>query len=74
MRWWEPTPEEPELFDWWRPLLRASHRARLAEVPWPIHVDEFSLAGYVERGRGRSLIWVYAHRVNRGEMLVDDGG
>jgi hypothetical protein len=74
MRWWEPTPGEPELLDWWRPLLRASHRARLAEVPWPIHFDEFSLAGYVERGRGRPLIWVYAHRINRGEILVDDGG
>jgi hypothetical protein len=74
MRWWEPTPGEPQLFDWWRPLLEASKRARLEEVPWPIHVDEFTLGGYVERGQRRPVIWVYVHRANRGEILVDSGG
>jgi hypothetical protein len=74
MRWWEPTAGEPELFDWWRPLLNASRRARLEEVPWPIHVDEFTLAGRVERGRQHAVIWVYEHRVNEGEILADSGG
>jgi hypothetical protein len=74
MRWWEPIPEEPELFDWWRPLLQASQRARWEEVQWPIHVEEFNLAGRVERGRRQAVIWVYTHRVNRGEILVDSGG
>jgi hypothetical protein len=74
MRWWEPTPGEPELFEWWRPLLQASHDARVEQVPWPIHVDEFRLCGNVERGARQPVIWVYEHRVNRGEILADWGG
>jgi hypothetical protein len=74
MRSWEPTPGEPELFDWWRPLLEASKRARWEEVPWPIHVDQFTLGGHVERGKKQAVIWVYVHRANQGEILADWGG
>jgi hypothetical protein len=74
MRWWEPTQGEPQLLDWWRPLLEASKHARLEEVPWPIHVDEFALGGRVERGKRHPVIWVYVHRANRGEILADAGG
>jgi hypothetical protein len=74
MRWWEPTQGEPQLLDWWRPLLEASKHARLEEVPWPIHVDEFALGGRVERGKRDPVIWVYVHRANRGEILADSGG
>jgi hypothetical protein len=70
MRWWRPSPDEPELFDWWRPLLAFSRRAREERVPWPVHVGEFELCGRVERGT-RPAIWIYEHRANRGELLVD---
>lgn len=73
MRWWQPEPGEPELFDWWRPLLRASHRARIDEVPWPIYIDEFKLAGRIDRA-SRPPIWGYVHRRTDGELLVDDDG
>jgi hypothetical protein len=73
MRWWQPSPEEPELFDWWRPLLAASQRARADEVPWPIHPDEFELRGHVDRGR-RPAVWVYEHRANQQELLCDADG
>jgi hypothetical protein len=74
MRWWEPTAGEPELFDWWRPLLNASRRARLEEVPWPIHVDGFRLGGRVDRGGSKPPIWVYVHRRTNFEVLADDSG
>jgi hypothetical protein len=74
MRWWEPTPGEPELFDWWRPLLAASTRARFEEVRWPIYVDEFRLGGRVDRGRLKPPVWVYVHRRTNCEVLADDSG
>ncbi|HEX6313056.1 MAG TPA: hypothetical protein VF152_15700 [Acidimicrobiia bacterium] len=70
MRWWEPSPDEPELLDWWRPLLLVSRKARAERAFWPVHVDEFRFAGRVERGK-RPAIWVYEHRANAGEILVD---
>jgi hypothetical protein len=73
MRWWRPTAGEPELMEWWRPLLKASHRARLEEVPWPIHIDEFTLGGRVDRG-SRPAVWVYVHRGSGREILADDDG
>jgi hypothetical protein len=74
MRWWEPTPDEPELMAWWRPLLAASHRARFEAVPWPIYVDEFRLGGRVDRGRSKPPVWVYVHRRTKCEILADDSG
>jgi hypothetical protein len=73
MRWWEPSPDEAELFDWWRPLLAASRHARDEKVYWPIHVDEFAFTGRVER-RPRPAIWVYEHRRSGRELLVDAEG
>jgi hypothetical protein len=70
MQWWHPSPDEPEIFDWWRPLLVVSRRARAEQIPWPVHLDEFVLGGRVERGK-RPAIWVYEHRANGGEILVD---
>jgi hypothetical protein len=70
MQWWYPSPDEPELLDWWRPLMLVSGRARAERIPWPIYVEEFALGGRVERGK-RPAIWVYEHRVNGGEILVD---
>jgi len=70
MRWWHPSPDEPEILDWWRPLLVVSRRARAEQIPWPVHLDEFVLGGRVERGK-RPAIWVYEHRANGREILVD---
>ncbi len=72
MRCWQPEPGEPELFDWWRPLLAAAGRARREEVPWPIHIDEFALLGRVERSP-RPAIWLYRHE-GGGILPVDAGG
>jgi hypothetical protein len=73
MRLWQPSPDEPELFDWWRPLLIVSRLVREERVPWPVHVDEFTFSGRVERGR-RPAIWVYEHKRSGGEVLVDWSG
>jgi hypothetical protein len=73
MRCWMPSPDEPELFDWWRPLLAVSSRVRAERVPWPVHVDEFAFQGRIDRGP-RPAIWVYEHRANGGEVLADWDG
>jgi hypothetical protein len=73
MRWWQPALGEPELMQWWQPLVAASRRARLEQVCWPIHVDEFTLGGRVDRG-SRPSVWVYVHRRSGGEVLADEDG
>ena len=70
MELWQPSPDEPELFDWWRPLLVVGRRAREARIYWPIHIDEFEFKGRVDRG-SRPAVWVYEHRKTGREMLVD---
>ena len=70
MEFRQPSPDEPELFDWWRPLLAASCRARDDRMPWPIHIDEFQLFGCVER-TSSPAIWIYEHRFSGGKMLAD---
>ena len=49
MELWSPPHDRPHLFEWWRPLLLASQQARRRRLPWPIHLDEFRLAGRVLR-------------------------
>jgi hypothetical protein len=73
MEWWCPSPDKPELFDWWRPLLTVSRRARAERILWPVHVDEFDFVGRIDRGK-RPAIWVYEHRANGGEILADWSG
>ena len=73
MRWWTPGDGQPELFDWWRPLLLAARRAWVDEVPWPIHIDDFALLGRAER-RSKPDVWAYAHHRSRGELYVDNDG
>jgi hypothetical protein len=73
MELWSPPHDKPHLFEWWRPLVLASERARRGRVPWPIHVDEFRLAGRVLRG-GRRDVWIYEHHANGGSLCVDATG
>jgi hypothetical protein len=73
MKLWYPPTDAPHLLEWWRPLLMASRAARAEEVPWPIHVDDFSLRGRVDRG-SRPAIWVYRHPANGGELYLDCTG
>jgi hypothetical protein len=73
MELWSPKPGDAELFEWWRPLMLASRRARAERFPYPIHVDEFRLAGRVIRA-GRPDVWIYDHRANGGSVCVDDTG
>jgi hypothetical protein len=70
MRWFTPSADEPELLDWWRPLMALSRQVRAERIPWPVHVDEFEFCGRVDRG-SRPGIWVYEHKSNDGEVLVD---
>ena len=78
MRWWQPNAGEPELIDWWRPLLAAARRARHEGVQWPIHPDEFELVGRVVRAgdaRDEPDVWIYRHETAVGFLSVDaDGG
>ena len=50
-----------------------SRRARIERFPWPVHLDEFRLAGRVRR-QGRPDIWIYDHHENRGSVCVDSQG
>jgi hypothetical protein len=73
MQLWSPPHDKPHLFEWWRPLLLASQQARRRRVPWPIHLDEFRLAGRVVRD-GRPDVWIYEHHANRGSLCIDATG
>ena len=73
MRWWHPAPDEPELLDWWRPLLTVCRLARDDDIPWPIHLEDFDLVGRVRRS-GRPDVWSYRFRLLDGPLLVDDEG
>lgn len=73
MHIWRPPHDAPHLLEWWRPLLLVSRRARLERVPWPLHVDEFRLAGRVVRS-GRPDVWLYEHHENGGTLCVDGTG
>jgi hypothetical protein len=70
---WSPPHDRPHLFEWWRPLMLVSRRARVERFPWPVHLDEFRLAGRVRR-QGRPDIWIYDHHENRGSVCVDATG
>lgn len=70
---WHPPTDQPHLLEWWRPLLLASRAARLARCPWPIHPDELTLRGRVDRG-ARPSIWIYKHAESRGELYLDSTG
>ena len=69
---WSPPHDAPRLLAWWR-LLLVSRRARLERFPWPVHLDEFRLAGRVNR-QGRPDIWIYDHHENGGSVCVDATG
>jgi hypothetical protein len=73
MELWSPEPGDRELFDWWRPLVLAARRARAERFPYPIHIDEFRLAGRVIRP-DRPDVWIYDHMANGGSVCVDDMG
>jgi hypothetical protein len=73
MRWWKPTPGQPERLDWWRPLVAVSRRAEFEQVRAPVVVGEFTLGGRVDRGR-RPAVWVYVHRRTTQEVLADSDG
>jgi hypothetical protein len=73
MQLWSPPHDRPHLLEWWRPLLLASARARQQRIYWPIHLDEFRLAGRVVR-HGRPDIWIYEHHANGGSLCVDATG
>ncbi|HEY3095226.1 MAG TPA: hypothetical protein VGK05_00150 [Acidimicrobiia bacterium] len=73
MDFWQPARGEPELMEWWRPLVAASHRARVERVFWPIYIEEFALGGRVDRG-SRPSVWVYVHLRTKGEVLADGEG
>jgi hypothetical protein len=70
---WSPPHDAPHLLEWWRPLMLVSRRARLERFPWPVHLDDFRLAGRVRR-QGRPDVWIYDHHENRGSVCVDATG
>lgn len=73
MELWSPPHDAPHLLEWWRPLILVSRRARAERFPWPVHIDEFRLAGRVKR-QGRPDIWIYDHHENGGSVCVDAAG
>jgi hypothetical protein len=70
---WYPPDDEAPLLEWWMPLLLAAAAARRERVPWPIHFDDFSLQGRVDRA-GRPAIWIYQHHASRRELNLDSTG
>jgi hypothetical protein len=73
MELWSPPHDAPHLLEWWRPLILVGRRAWAERFPWPVHVDEFRLAGRVDR-RGRPDVWIYEHHANGGSLCVDGAG
>jgi hypothetical protein len=73
MRLWRPPPDEPQLHEWWLPLLALSRRVRAERMYWPIHIDQFALEGRIDRDP-RPAIWVYVHGGSLEELLVDGDG
>jgi hypothetical protein len=73
MELWSPPRDAPHLLEWWRPLMLVSRRARVERFPWPVHLDEFQLAGRVVRA-GRPDVWIYEHHDNGGSLCVDAAG
>jgi hypothetical protein len=53
--------------------LLASQQARRRRLPWPIHLDEFRLAGRVLR-EDRPDVWIYEHHANGGSLCIDATG
>ena len=70
---WHPPADQPQLLEWWNPLLLASQAARAERCPWPIHIDDVMLMGRIDRGP-RPAIWVYKHAESRGELYLDSTG
>ena len=70
MRWWRPQAGEPELLDWYRPLLEVARQALDDEFPWCVHVQDFEVFGRVRR-QGRPDIWVYVCTGTGRELYVD---
>ncbi|MGH9185331.1 MAG: hypothetical protein ACRD0U_05900 [Acidimicrobiales bacterium] len=68
-----PSPAEPRLVDWWKPLIRVSRQVRRERMHWLIHLDEFFYVGRMEQPRGPDVS-VYRHGRARGEFYVDDEG
>ncbi len=73
MELWRPPNDSPHLLEWFRPLMLASRAAREAQIPWPIHPDDFVLSGRVDRS-GRPPIWIYGHPEAGGELYLDPSG
>lgn len=73
MELWYPPTDQPHRLEWWRPLILAGERAREAEIPWPIHLDDVILVGRVDRA-SRPSIWVYRHARTGGELYLDPAG
>lgn len=73
MELWSPPHDAPHLLEWWRPLMLVARRAWADRFPWPVHLDEFRLAGRVKR-QGRPDVWIYEHHGNGGSVCVDATG
>lgn len=73
MELWSPPHDAPHLLEWWRPLMLVARRARSERFPWPVHLDEFRLAGRVKR-QGRPEVWIYEHHANGGSVCADHTG
>lgn len=73
MELWSPPHDAPHLLEWWRPLMLLARRARSERIPWPVHLDEFRLAGRVKR-QGRPDVWIYEHHANGGSVCADHTG
>ena len=70
---WTPPDGEPQLLDWWLPLILLGRAAREDQFPWPVYPEEFELGMRVDR-KPRPSVWVYRHLRSGGELLVDSEG
>jgi hypothetical protein len=70
---WYPPDDEAPLLEWWTPLLLAASAGRRAKVPWPIHLDDFTLMGRVDRA-SRPAVWIYKHSRSGRELHADATG
>ena len=68
-----PPEGEPQLLDWWRPLLYLARHLHERGHSWVLDIDQFEVRGCVHRS-GRGAVTVYGFRPTGREVYVDVHG
>jgi hypothetical protein len=68
-----PAEGQPELFEWWCPLLAVGRRLRETGEPWTLQLDDFAFRGWVKR-QGKATLFVYGYSPTGSDVICDAAG